>query len=151
MLGENVSSPLVVPTPLVSATRSPIKERNSLGVLPFLIFNDEFQVFVVRVNRQFGTAAVLSSIGEQEIEWVMTLCLSLEDEVAKVDDIILVSAAHSGEYKDNFLQIARPNFAGFVVLRPLKALHGWHRPSVVSCPSSNGISNQIILCLLVDL
>lgn len=67
---ENVPSPLVIPTPLLPATRSPIKERNSLGVLPFLIFNDEFQLFVVRVNRQFGTAAVLSWIAEQEIESV---------------------------------------------------------------------------------
>lgn len=95
LLGENVSSPLVIPASLLSAARTPVKERDSLGVLLFVVFNDEFQFFVVGVNRQFGATAILSWIAHQEIKSVVTLCLSLENKVAKVNDVVLVSFAHS--------------------------------------------------------
>jgi hypothetical protein len=95
LVGENVSSPLIIPSSLLSAARPLVKERDSFGVLLFLVFNDEFQLFVVGVNRQFRAAAILSWVADQEIESVVTLCLSLENKVAKVNDIILVSAVHS--------------------------------------------------------
>jgi hypothetical protein len=98
---ENFSAPLVIDSSLLStiaaaASIAFIHNPNRFGVLPFLVLDDKFQAFVIRVDRQLGTTAILSRITEQPVEPVVTACLHLQDQVAKVDYIILVSAAHSG-------------------------------------------------------